>query len=109
MENKWFVQINGKKKGPYTFLELKKIKEITPDTLVWSKNRPKWTPIRYVPELKDLFREFKKPSFQEDEASKLLKKGKQELAIELRRDPPLLFWVLIALLIFTILYHIYQT
>lgn len=112
MEKKWFIEINGIAQGPYSILDLKRDHRITPDTLVWRAGFPKWVMMRYVPELKEVFKD--KPSNNKKEPEKKGKKlghpTKDELAIDMRKHvPPYIFWVLIGLvLIIYIIYRMYQ-
>ena len=104
----WFIQIQGKKEGPFSVRELKYDPRINPDTLVWKKGFNLWLPIRKVPELKKIF---------EDEVAALsdlkdpLRKvkaihGKEALVLDTQKDfPPLLFLLIIILLVLVFIYR----
>jgi hypothetical protein len=53
----WYISLEGKSKGPYTALELKRHPAVTPDTLVWKPGFEDWVPIRNVVELKEVFKD----------------------------------------------------
>lgn len=99
----WYVLLNGKQYGPYTFLELRGIKALTPDTLCWREGMAEWIAIRYVPELKDLFEEEKVPPPEEIS----LETPSEDLALTLpQSQPPYYLWLI--LLIIVIVYAFFQ-
>ena len=59
MNKIWYINVEGREEGPYSFLDLKRDPRLTPDLLVrrndWPKNQ--WIPIRNVKELQDLFKD----------------------------------------------------
>lgn len=108
-ERIWFIQIDGNKEGPFTAQQLRHDPRITPDTRVWKQGFTQWIALRYVPELKDIFSD--EEPLEVNGPKKLknngTRKGKEELAIDLQRDyPPLLFWLLVALIVLS--YFIYR-
>lgn len=110
MERVWFIQINGNKEGPYSISELKRDRRITPNTLVWRKGFPEWVPIRFVKELKVVFEDEPAPVKTEEDRDKMrqVAKGKNEIALDLRKDfPPYVVWLLLALLLSYLAYKIY--
>lgn len=112
MDKIWFIEIKGKREGPYSFQQLKRDWRITPDTLAWKEGLPKWVKVRHIPELKKLFedetpQETKHP---QENPKEVKPSGEEELAIDLRRNPPpIVFWLLVAaILISYIIYIILQ-
>ncbi len=57
MNKEWFILVNGNQEGPYSLRDLKRHPQVTPDTLVWKKGWKEWMAIRFVPELKDVFKD----------------------------------------------------
>ena len=76
MEKLWYIKIRGKQQGPYSIAQLRQLREITPETLVWYPKVSDWVPIRNVPELREVFRDFNEPDEPEE-------KPKENLASEL--------------------------
>jgi hypothetical protein len=108
MQKIWFIQINGKKEGPYRALDLKRDPRITPDTLVWKQGWTDWKPLRDIPELQEIFED------EETDEEAKPKKIKDPLVSEndvltLKYDPPNLYlWLLLVfIVIFAILFYIY--
>lgn len=96
--SEWFVKLKGKKRGPFTVVELKQLDELTPDTLAWKEGMPKWLPIRDIPELKILFEDKEEPL----PVDELMEKGVSPNDVVLtlpHAEPPLLFWLLFFILI----------
>lgn len=97
MEAEWFVLLNGNQAGPYSVAQLKRMEEITPDTLAWRKGMIKWLPIREIPELKELFKDegiFPSPTVPESAA------GVEDLTLNFpQADPPIFFWLLFLLVL----------
>jgi hypothetical protein len=96
-EKIWYVWISGKQEGPFSLSELKRMKELTPDTWAWKPGMLAWLPIRKIPELKELFEEelpqenaeIQEPQMPEEDAALALPYA----------EPPWLFWFLIALVL----------
>ena len=55
MEQLFYIAIDGKQYGPYTFEELK-LKDIRPNTLVWTERLDNWTKAEHIPLLKDIIK-----------------------------------------------------
>lgn len=108
MEKIWYIQVDGTREGPFSFQELKKDLRITPDTLIWKSGFKKWVPIRSVPELKELFKDEPTPDHDIGTKArrKILAKGKDELALDMQRGLPPLFWLLIIAI--ALLYFLYK-
>lgn len=109
MEKKWFILINGRKEGPYRVSQLRRDSRVTPDTLVWRQGLPHWMPIRKVPELEAVFIEDKPlhPGLLTGKQVFKKSKDKEEIALDLQKDPPpLLLWIL--LVIFVLIYITYK-
>ncbi len=111
MENIWFILIAGKKEGPYSFVQLRNHKEITPDTLVWREGFAKWIPIREVSELAKVFQD-EIPISEKDElkiAPSMRVTPDEQLAIEMRPSlPNFFFWALIISLLLFYLFNQFQ-
>ena len=100
----WYILLNEKQYGPYTFKELKAITSITPDTLCWREGMKKWLPIRDVPELKDLFKDDHKPSAT-DKVSDIPPAGDLTLTLP-QTEPP--YYLLLIILLIMIIYAFFQ-
>ncbi|CCB90447.1 putative uncharacterized protein [Waddlia chondrophila 2032/99] len=50
----WFLYINNKQEGPYSYLELSKDHRLTPDTFAWKEGMEDWKPIAEIDELNGL-------------------------------------------------------
>jgi hypothetical protein len=102
-EKIWFILVDGKPKGPYSFYELRANQRITPDTLGWREGLSEWRPLREIPELQRLFDEG--TALHETEevvGEKKGKKGKEEseLVVVARQEPPYwTIWVILILLL----------
>lgn len=117
MEGKiWFLQIHGRQEGPYSVEELCCDPRVTQDTLVWKSGFPTWVAIKYVPELKEIFkgriRPFPSPPplKQEEEAieksfSHRCVEGKDVLALDWYRETPP--WLLLILVILTLSIYVW--
>lgn len=102
MEKLWYIKIRGKQQGPYSIPQLKRHREVTPDTLVWQAELSAWVPMRKVAELAEVFKDPEEPKDQEDEENLTNEKKKltNELVLELQTDPPpILLWLCAALAI----------
>lgn len=102
MYKEWFIFIENKKEGPFSFQDLKKDLRITPDTWVWKKGFTNWKKIREVEELKELFEEEKPAEEEEEEVEKKKKRlpfSKGEIALDMQGDPSFWFWILILILL----------
>jgi hypothetical protein len=55
MDKIWYIKILGNREGPYSIMDLRRDRRITPDTLVWRQGFDRWQRIRYVPELQAVF------------------------------------------------------
>ena len=99
MEKIWYIKIHGNREGPFSILDLKRDKRITPTTLVWRKGFDCWQEIRYVPELQVIF--------EEDEAFIEREYGENdsqypddEIVLEMRRkDPGKWIWAVVVVII----------
>ncbi|MCB1112684.1 MAG: DUF4339 domain-containing protein [Chlamydiales bacterium] len=93
----WYIQIHGKKEGPYSIRDLRKDRRLTPDTLVWREGFKKWVPLRDVPELQEVFEEEEEI---EDEDVDLALLSEDQLAMTLQFEPPFfLFWLLVVIVL----------
>ncbi|MBA3238623.1 MAG: DUF4339 domain-containing protein [Parachlamydiaceae bacterium] len=111
MEKEWYIKIKEHREGPYTVDQLKRHKEVTPDTFVWDEENAVWVPIRTIPELLIIFKDpatTKDPDILEEDI-KVLAKEKEagELVLQLGSEPPsIFFWLLIfaAIMFLIVLY-----
>lgn len=106
MEKIWFVVIEGKRFGPYSFEQLKGMSFVTPDTLVWREGFAAPLPARDVPELRALFEDDEPLNPQPEEPSFVkgaLSTGQPAGELILDRQPPapmLFLWLLLIASIF---------
>lgn len=104
----WYVLLNEKQYGPFTFLELKGIASITPDTFCWREGMLEWLPIRDVPELKDLFKDEHVPPEVPDELPSLTPADDLTLTLPQIQPPYYLLLILLTLMIAYALFQIYS-
>lgn len=102
MEKIWYIKIYGKREGPYSIIDLKRDRRITPDTLVWRKGFDCWQPIRYVPELQIIFEEDEAQIEKEFETSEK-EYPDDEIVIDMDGGPPFK-WLVAAMLALFFLY-----
>jgi hypothetical protein len=106
MDKVWFIQVEGKKEGPFNIKELKRDSRVTPDTLVWKRGFTSWVVARHVYELKELFEDDSQQE-EEDISSDWKKKLPENEVLTIQTAPPnLTIWVIIVLLILA--YFIYR-
>lgn len=97
----WFVLINEKREGPFSFDDLQNDSRLTPDTLIWKEGFQDWKKIRDVPELKKLFKDPEEVTQTDDKPAIFDKKSTQnELVMDFSHEPPYFLWLLIALIAF---------
>lgn len=105
IEKMWFILIDGKEEGPFSLLDLRSHKRLTPDTLVRKAGEKKWVPCRVIPELKEVFEDAEEDlplPEQKPSSTRTLDNG----TLVANYDPPsFLFWLLIALIIFIYAVH----
>lgn len=109
MNKIWYIQIEGRKEGPYSPQDLKRDPRVTPDTLVWKEGFKDWIPIRYVQELKEVFKDEKeeKEEGKKNNGNKRLS-GDMVLALK-EQNPNFIFLLLLIIaLLFYIFYQIYN-
>lgn len=95
MEKIWYIDIQGKREGPFSFFDLRRDDRINPDTLVWKKGFSNWKPIRDVPELKEVFADEKPHEDEEkpeDEGRIKPILPQDEIVLDLQKGPPYFFW-----------------
>lgn len=107
MKKIWFIDINGKREGPYSIFDLKRDLRITPDTLVWREGFTKWKKMRDVLELKEVFADEKSKDKDLNDKGCLITTPREEIILDLRKEPPYLFWMLIIILL-ALLYATFQ-
>lgn len=104
MEKIWYIKVRGKQQGPYSIEQLKCMREVSPDTLVWYPKLKGWVPMRSIPELKDVFKDPEEHQEEEEQPFKEDKKLTNELVLELQTAPPSQpFWFFVALTIIALL------
>ena len=101
-EKIWYLFIDEKEEGPYSFAELRSDGRITPETLARRWDVKAWKPIGKIPELKDLFKDSVDLKDLTDLSKPKFSMKDDELALPLNRQNPifLLILMLIAFLIF---------
>jgi hypothetical protein len=101
MEKIWYIKVNSIPEGPFSVRELKRDRRITPNTLVWREGFAKWVAIRYVVELKEVFADDESPDYEKKEEKPFPSRipDREELALDLRIDPPRFFWLLVIAII----------
>lgn len=101
MIKEWYIAVEQSVEGPFSTLDLKHNKKITPDTFVWKEGFSSWKRIRDVPELRPLFFEEEPVDISEDpkKLKKKLKEPEDEIVLEWKSEPPYLFWILVAVLL----------
>lgn len=57
MTKEWFIFIDGNEEGPYSPDDLKRHPRVNPDTLVRKKAWKGWLAIRFIKELKEIFKD----------------------------------------------------
>lgn len=108
-ERIWFIIVENLQEGPYSLFDLKSDRRFTPDTLVWTKGFKEWTPARFVPEMREIFKDESKPQPLHGPINHSKSDlGKDTLAtLTMQQDPhPLLLWILILLTILS--FMVYQ-
>lgn len=97
--NKWYIQVDGKKQGPYSFAALKEHPRISPFTLAKKKNRVRshWKMMGQIPELAPLFQKTKK--VERSNPKKRPMRGLSDVLIHSSNIGTFIFWAVIALLI----------
>lgn len=107
MNNDWLILIEGKEEGPYSLRGLRAHPKVTPDTLVKKKDWKKWVAIRYVEELKDVFKD-ESDSPQTVNGKKILPELSQEQEVlTLRQQDPFFSYLWLLLLILLLIYLVY--
>lgn len=96
-EKVWYIKIDDREEGPYSFLDLRGDSRVTPDTLARKVNNPMWRPIRQIAELKRLFYEENPDEVEDDGVKKI--KPQDELVLEMNKDPKYLFWALMLIIL----------
>lgn len=96
LEKIWFVWLRGVKEGPFSFYDLRKMKEVTPDTWAWREGMPAWLRIRDIPELLKLFSD---EEVEELDASELEAPEEDAVLSLTNAEPPWIVWFLLALLL----------
>lgn len=97
--NKWYIQVDGKKQGPYGFAALKEHPRISPFTLAKKKNRVRaqWKMMGQIPELAPLFQRTKKT--QRSPGKKRPMRGLSDVLIHSSHLSTFIFWGVIVLVI----------
>lgn len=108
MEKIWYIFVDGKEEGPYSFLDLKRDPRVTPDILIRRKDWPKgkWLPLRKIKELKDLFKDEEDKEDEEAKKNGAKLSGNDILALDMRYDPSYYIWILI--FVIAIIYVIFR-
>lgn len=104
----WYVLLDEKQYGPYTFLELRGLRSITPDTLCWREGMAEWQPIRSISELKDLFKDENIPPSIPDEMPVATPADDLTLTLPQVEPPYYLLLILLTIMIAYALFQIYS-
>ncbi len=110
MKKIWYIEIDGKREGPYSVWDLKRDPRISRHTLVWRQGFASWVPICLVPELKGVFRDEQDEERPEEEPTGAGWLPPDELVLEWRGnriEPPVLF-LLLLIAVLLLSYFIYQ-
>lgn len=105
MQKIWFIDVDGKLIGPFSVSQLRSFPGITPDTLVWREGFKKSLPIRFLPELRELFEDAEPLHPEPEEEPRLFRPPAvpaEELALDMGPIPP--FWVLVFLLALIVIF-----
>lgn len=99
MDKIWYIKIHGNREGPFSVLDLRRDRRITPDTLVWRQGFDRWQQIRYVPELQVVFED--EPAEKEEKITFPPMPDDDEIVLDMRgKDPHRWLWfVLIGILL----------
>lgn len=110
MKQEWYILIDGHQEGPFTPLDLKADPRVTPDTLVWKDGFLKWIAIRFVPELKSVFKDEpeSKPLHEDPNARAVGADSSSEQATLTIQEDPSQFFLWILLIILILIYVFYQ-
>lgn len=100
----WWILIDGKEEGPFDLYDLKIHPRFTPDTWVRREGEKKWRQARDVMDLKEVFKD---PSTNREQKETDKKIGHEEIALELREDPPH-FFIWLVLLLLVLIYVFYR-
>ncbi|HEY4831408.1 MAG TPA: DUF4339 domain-containing protein [Waddliaceae bacterium] len=104
-EKIWYIKIDNKEEGPYSFEDLKGDERITPDILARKENHLLWRPIRKIAELRRLF--FDEESFDSEEEIASVP-PRDELTLVMQQDPSYFFWwLLLAIVLVAYIIYIY--
>lgn len=101
--SKWYIKIEGKKQGPYTFAALKEHPRISPFTLAKKKStyQRDWKMMGQIPELAPLFQKTSRP---DDRTKK--KKGRPSYTDVLIQSSNLNIFIIGAILILVAILYI---
>lgn len=115
-EYKWYILINGKNLGPFSSIEIAKNKKCDFKTPVWREGFEKWFLIEEIPELNELLKKVRKKAhwweeenpfeFENPKKVNFQKIDKDEIAIDLMKDP--FFFIIIFIILITSLILIYN-
>lgn len=106
IKQKWYIKIDGKQQGPFSLEELKKQKNLTPETLCCKEGDDKWKPISSFNELEEIFQDRLKGKESDDIiADGLSKEGELTIQAEQSPNPFLLYFLILILLLMYMLYY----
>lgn len=104
----WYILVGKQELGPYSIEELRGDLRLTPDTLTRRKGNEKWTPARFISELKDVFKDRgTQPPHDGVNQGEDLEAALEESQIVLRLEPDPYHYLLWILLLITLLYSSY--
>lgn len=104
IEKIWWIAIDGKSEGTYSYLDLERDERLTPKTPVWKEGWENWKKISEVDELKDIFR---KDVPEEIEVKPVL--PEEELSAASVIPPWIFFWIIAIILCIAYLWQLFRT
>ena len=102
MDKIWYIFINEKQEGPYSFDDLKKDQRISPDTYAWCDGMADWQKIEDIPELDELFYEDEvvTPSLDLNDGGGISPGTSEDIALALGGGlPPYIFLLIVIALV----------
>lgn len=108
-EKVWFIAIDGKSEGAYSFLDLDRDDRVTPDTPVWKEGWPEWKKIKEVEELDQLFTDKKKQEAEREEDEKALFGDEETIAMDESIPPWIFLWIIAIVIAIIYLWQLYHT
>lgn len=96
----WYLWLDGKEEGPYSFTDLRSHPVLSPDLLVRKEGSSQWLALRNYPELQQLFEDPKEIIPEEKEPPTLPSEG-DELTLSYQDPSSFWFWIVILGIVLT--------